>query len=184
MEEALFERDVALKRESALTKELEILTKKLLDQPKLFEEKNDLAIQKYIVLTSMRSQFNAERRKYCEEIQKLEILCADLSTQADRAIREKRAAESELDKITLHIPAEADRLTMALEELHSKLRASERERQEATQKLESVYQKMQSNQNQFEIERHQANERIEDTYRRLKRMEREVEDSKVRLINF
>jgi hypothetical protein len=51
-------------------------------------------------------------------------------------LREKRAAESELDKMTRHIPAEADRLTMAVEEMHSKLCASERDKNEAIQRLE------------------------------------------------
>lgn len=59
-----------------------------------------------------------------------------MQSQVERAIREKRAAESELDKITRHIPAESDRLTMAVEEMHSKLCASERDRHEALQKLE------------------------------------------------
>ena len=51
-------------------------------------------------------------------------------------MRDKRAAESELDKMSRHIPAEADRLTMVVEEMHSKLCASERERHEALQRLE------------------------------------------------
>jgi queuine/archaeosine tRNA-ribosyltransferase len=36
--------------------------------------------------------------------------------------------------------------------------------------------------NQYENERHQANERMEESHRRIKRLEREVEDCKVNLI--
>ncbi|KAJ2996565.1 hypothetical protein HDV02_006398 [Globomyces sp. JEL0801] len=181
MEEARFERDTVAKREQNLIKELESINQKCLEIPKLYNEKNELALQKYIQkisLFSLRAQFAAERRRFCEETGKLEDLIANLQCQNDRAIRDKRAAESELDKITRHIPAEADRLAMALDELHSKLRASEREKHESIQKLDLVHQKMIREQNQFESERHQYNERSEEAYRRLKRLEREVEDNK------
>ncbi|KAJ3323817.1 hypothetical protein HDV06_001187 [Boothiomyces sp. JEL0866] len=172
LEEALFERDSALKREQSLAQEVQSLTQKCLEMPKIYEEKNDLAIQ------TLKSQQQAERKRAALETNKLEELCANLQTQVERAIREKRAAESELEKLTRHIPAEADRLTMVIDEMHSKLRASERERNEAVQKLESVHQKMLRDQQQYEQERHQNAERQEDTYRRLKRVEREVEDNK------
>ena len=70
------------------------------------------------------------------EISKLEDSCTSLLSQNERAVREKRAAESELEKITRHIPAEADRLNMVIEEIHGKLRASEREKHDAVQRLE------------------------------------------------
>jgi hypothetical protein len=84
----------------------------------------------------LRSQFAVEKRKFVDETQKLEEFCTSLQSQIERALRDKRSAESELDKISRHIPAEADRLTMVLEEMHSKLCASERERHESVQKLE------------------------------------------------
>lgn len=71
-----------------------------------------------------------------DENAKLEQSYTLLQSQIERAIREKRAAESELEKVTRHIPQEADRLTMAIEEVHSKLRSSERDRHDAIQKLE------------------------------------------------
>jgi hypothetical protein len=85
---------------------------------------------------SLRSQFSLEKRKFVEESAKLEESCTMLQSQIERAIREKRAAESELEKTTRHIPQEADRLVMAIEEAHSKLRGSERDRHDAIQKLE------------------------------------------------
>ena len=84
----------------------------------------------------LRTQFNHEKRHLIDELHKLEELCTSLQSQNERAMRDKRAAESELDKMTRHIPAEVDRMTMALEELHSKLAASERERHDSMQKLE------------------------------------------------
>ena len=45
IEEARFERDAALRREQLLMREIDALNQKCLDQPKLYREKNDLAIQ-------------------------------------------------------------------------------------------------------------------------------------------
>lgn len=44
----------------------------------------------------------------------------------------------------------------------------------------SIQQKMMREVNQYENERHQANERIEESHRRIRRLEREVEDCKVK----
>jgi chromosome segregation ATPase len=173
LEEALYERDVATKREQTLLKEIDTLAQKSLDQPRLYQEKHDLAIQ------SMKSQFTTERRTFCEEVAKLEMLVASLQTQVDRAMREKRAAESELDKITAHLPAETNRLEVTIEELHSKFRASERDKHDAIQKLEHLYNKYQKEQHQYDTERRQSNERLEEAYRRIRSMEREVDESKV-----
>ncbi|KAH6576220.1 hypothetical protein BASA60_004631 [Batrachochytrium salamandrivorans] len=147
MEEIKFERDKALEREAYAQTQIVELTKKLDEMPAKYMENNESEIQ------LLRSQFNASRRKFADETSKLETLCATLQAQSERAIREKRAAESELDKMTRHIPAESDRLTMLIEEMHSKLRASERERIEALHKVESIHQKMSREINNNEAER-------------------------------
>jgi predicted nuclease with TOPRIM domain len=46
----------------------------------------------------------------------------------ERAIREKRAAESELEKMTLRLPQETQRMNDIIEELSNKLRLTEKER--------------------------------------------------------
>lgn len=137
MEEALFLKDASVEREKHLQKQIQSMSMEINVLPRKYAEKNESALQKLnLYNNSLRQQFNADRRKYAEETCKLEELCAKLQTQSERAIREKRAAESELEKITRHIPAETDRLTMAIEEMHSRLRASERERHEASHKVE------------------------------------------------
>lgn len=45
IEEAQFERDSALRREQLLLREIDVLNQKCLDQPKLYKEKSDLALQ-------------------------------------------------------------------------------------------------------------------------------------------
>jgi predicted nucleic acid-binding Zn-ribbon protein len=129
-EESNFLKDASLEREKHLIKQIQTINAELTEIPKRYMEKHEDQIQ------IIRRQFNLERRKFAEETSKLEELCARLQAQSERAIREKRAAESELDKLTRHIPEETDRLTMALEEMHSRLRHSERERNEAMHKVE------------------------------------------------
>ncbi|KAL2915100.1 hypothetical protein HK105_205424 [Polyrhizophydium stewartii] len=172
LDEARFERDKAIERETRARDEVAHLAAKLAEMPAKYAEKNEAAIE------TLRSQFNQDRRKFADETSKLEVLCATLQNQAERAIREKRAAESELEKLTRHIPAETDRLTMMIEELHSKLRASERERADAMHKVESVHQKLAREQNAFETERAQSGTRVEEAYRRLRKVERELEETK------
>lgn len=102
-----------------------------------YAEKNESTTDAYDKFNvSLRQEYMADRRRFAEETAKLEELCAKLQNQAERSIREKRSAESELEKITRHLPAESDRLTCALEEIHSRLRASERERNESNHRLE------------------------------------------------
>jgi chromosome segregation ATPase len=69
-------------------------------------------------------------------------------------------------------------MTMALEELHSKVRASEREKHEALQRLESVQSKLKQEQNSRDLERHQFNEQLENNFRRLRRVEQEFQETK------
>lgn len=130
IEEHKFERDRLVLQNTNIKAQLDTLSSNLKTQSKKFQEKNDIVIQ------TIRNEFQHERRKACEEMLKMEELCANLQTQVDRAIREKRSAESELEKMTLHIPAEADRMSMVIEELHSKIRQSDREKNEALQKLD------------------------------------------------
>lgn len=46
------------------------------------------------------------------------------------------SAEGELEKMTRHIPEEADRLAIMIEEVNNRLRASEREKNQAMGRLE------------------------------------------------
>ena len=85
---------------------------------------------------SIRSQSAADKRKLTEEMSQLESSYSNLQTQIERAIREKRAAESELEKLTKRTPGQIDQLEMTIEELNCRLRLCERERIEALHKVE------------------------------------------------
>ena len=72
-----------------------------------------------------------------EEINLLETKCTDLQSQMERAVRDKRSAENELEKMTRHLPGQVDQLEMTIDELNTRLRSSERERIEALHQVES-----------------------------------------------
>ncbi len=86
---------------------------------------------------SLKGQHSAEKRKLVEEITLYETKCTDLQSQMERAVRDKRSAENELEKMTRHIPGQVDQLEMTIDELNTRLRSSERERIEALHQLES-----------------------------------------------
>ena len=50
-------------------------------------------------------------------------------------MREKRAAESELEKVSKYLPDETERLHLAIEEFSNKLLISERDRSALAEKL-------------------------------------------------
>ena len=173
LEEAFFARDAALQKSASLQKQVYLLSEKLAAQPKQYQEKQEIAMQ------NMRTQFSLERKKLCDSGAKMEQLISTLQSDVDRAIREKRAAESELEKLTRHLPVESDRLTIALDELHLKLIASERERLDAVQRLESLQTTSKQELSRYELELHQSNETNELNHSRLKRVEKELEESSV-----
>ena len=109
----------------------------------------------------------------------MEQLISKLRSDLDRALREKRAAESEVEKITKHLPEEGNRMNIAFDELHSKLNSAEKERLEAEQRLEALQSNFKQEQSRYELELFQANETNENNYRRLKRLENELEEANV-----
>ena len=116
-----------------LTQDNQNLVSKLENATKSFKEKWEKESQ------SLHLSFAAERKKLHLEIYELSEQLVKSNQTSDRAVRDKRSAENELSKLTRHIPQQMDALEMTLEELHSKLRASERERMETCYKLESYF---------------------------------------------
>ncbi|KAI8818065.1 uncharacterized protein EV422DRAFT_204358 [Fimicolochytrium jonesii] len=129
-EEAKLEYEKALIREQQYQSEIQRLNEKLLEFPQRYRERTEQEI------ATMRAQLNSDKQQLTAEISDLETKCSQLQHQADRAIRDKRAAESELEKLSRHIPEEADRIALTIEELNTRLRNSERDKSAAMNKLE------------------------------------------------
>ncbi|KAJ3183732.1 hypothetical protein HDU85_002161 [Gaertneriomyces sp. JEL0708] len=171
-EEARLELDKSLIREQQAQAEVQRINAKMMEVSQKYRERADNEV------ATMRMQFQLESRQLNEEITNLETKCMHLQNQADRAIRDKRSAETELEKVTRHLPEEADRIGMMLEELNTRLRASERERNDALHKVESLHQRLVREENQFEKDKQLMAERSQEAYTRLRRAERELEEAK------
>ncbi|KAJ3133902.1 hypothetical protein HDU90_005510 [Geranomyces variabilis] len=171
-EEAKLEYEKALIKEQALQAELQRRAERLLEIPARARERAEQEI------ATMRAQFQTEKQSLTTDISTLEHRCTHLSHQAERAIRDKRAAESELEKLTRHIPEEAERVARMLEDVNTRLRAAEREKAVVSGRLESLHQKLLREEGKWEKERQMAAERNEDAWRRLRNAERELEETK------
>ncbi|KAJ3146175.1 Sodium channel and clathrin linker 1 [Geranomyces michiganensis] len=168
-QEAKLEYEKALIREQQHQAELQRRADRLLEIPAKARERAEQEI------ATMRLQFQSEHQRQTAELAALEQRCAHLTHQAERAIRDKRAAESELEKCTRHVPEEAERMACCLEDVNARLRAAERERSVA---VGSLHQKLLREEHRFEKERQLAAERSDDAFRRLRNAERELEETK------
>ncbi|KAJ3171313.1 Sodium channel and clathrin linker 1 [Geranomyces variabilis] len=171
-QEAKLEYEKALITEQALQADLQRRAERLLEIPARARERAEQEI------ATMRAQFQTEKHALHTDISQLEQRCTHLSHQADRAIRDKRAAESELEKLSRHIPEESERVARALEDVNARLRAAERDKAVVGGRLESLHQKLLREEGRWEKERQMAAERSEDAWRRLRNAERELEETK------
>ncbi|KAJ3332778.1 hypothetical protein HDU76_013105 [Blyttiomyces sp. JEL0837] len=170
--ECLLERDKALLKAKQFEEEVAKLNGQYSDVCQKYRLKAETDI------SVMRAQFATERRKYQEEISKLETSLAQAQAFSERAIREKRAIENELEKTTLHIPEETERMNAIVEEMALKMRVSERERVEAMEMVGVLQQKLHREQNRVEKEKEELAFRLEESHRRLRRAEKDLEDAK------
>jgi chromosome segregation ATPase len=83
------------------------------------------------------AQFGQERKRLLEESSDLQIRSAEFQIQVERAMREKRAIENELERLKHHYPVEIDRLENVQAELQERMLRHERDRDELQHKLET-----------------------------------------------
>ncbi|TPX32167.1 hypothetical protein SmJEL517_g04678 [Synchytrium microbalum] len=171
-EESKLEREKSLVREQQAQSEVQRLCAKLEELPKKIKEKTEAE------LAAVKAQHAADRTFHAQELTSIQTELADLKNLADRAIREKRSAETELEKLTTSIPTESNRVAAAVEDLSGRLRVAERERADAVTKLETLHQRLSREETRFESERITLTNRAEEAFRRLRRVERELEETK------
>ncbi|KAJ3019800.1 UNVERIFIED_CONTAM: hypothetical protein HDU68_010500 [Siphonaria sp. JEL0065] len=179
-EEAFLERDKAILREQQALDEIKRLNEKYNETAQKWKLKAETEI------ANMRAQHLQDKKKAGDEIAKLEAKVSHSHSQAERSIREKRAAESELEKMMKHIPDEVERLNGIIEEVAGRLRSAEREKSDNLEALGSLQQKLSRDQNRYEKEKEELVFQVDDFYRRLRRAEKDLEDSKestVKLMN-
>ncbi|TPX37315.1 hypothetical protein SeLEV6574_g07928 [Synchytrium endobioticum] len=171
-EDSNLEREKAVVREQQAQAEILRLNARVDDIPKKMKAKAEAEVH------AVRAQFTADRKSHNDEITALQTEMTDLKSLADRAIREKRSAESELDKLTRCISTEGERVAGIVEDLSTRLRAAERERADAVTKLETFHQRHSRDETRFEADRVALSSRAEDACRRLRRVERELQETK------
>ncbi|KAJ3077143.1 hypothetical protein HDU98_007528 [Podochytrium sp. JEL0797] len=170
--EAFLERDKAALREHQAVEEVKRLEGKYRETAEKWKGKAEAEI------ATMRAQHLQDRKKLGDEIAHLESKVSQSHAQAERSMREKRAAESELEKMMKHIPDEVERLNGIIEEVAGRLRAAEREKSDNLETLGTLQQKLTRDQNRHEKEKEELVFQVDDFYRRLRRAEKDLEDAK------
>ncbi|ORX51380.1 hypothetical protein BCR36DRAFT_446305 [Piromyces finnis] len=179
-EEAKLNCDRALLKEDHYIKEIQRLKNSLTESTNKFSEKGEKNLN--LIITKHES----EKQKLMKEISMLEVSNAEARNQVERAIREKRTMETRLERITKQIPEDQERINLIIEDLTTRLRNSEREKDEITLKYEKLNDKNLREQNKIEKDKECLQIQLDDVYRRVRRSERELEDSKedhIKLLN-
>ena len=84
----------------------------------------------------IKSTFKAERKQIMDELTNMQFEKTELQIQLDRAVREKRFAESEAEKMKNIVPAEFERLHQTVDEYQQRIRRFEGDRSDAEHLLE------------------------------------------------
>ncbi|KAL7753472.1 hypothetical protein RI367_001247 [Sorochytrium milnesiophthora] len=180
LEEMRIERDRAVAKEEYLQREVGDLKKRVTDT----NEK--AAVEQERRLDEQKKHYEERSRGVAEEINMLQVKCANLQHQVERAHREKRTVESELESIKKSAPGELERLNNLVEELHTKLRSSERERLSASHQLESVQGRIAREETRHEKEKQALVSQIDSLTRSLRRSEHdltEIKEARITLLS-
>jgi len=179
-EEAKLNCDRALLKEDHYVKEIQRLKNSLTENTSKFNEKSEKNLSLIV------AKHESEKQKLMKEINILEISNAEARNQAERAIRDKRTMEMRLERLSKQIPEDQERINIIIEDLTTRLRNSEREKDEITLKYEKLNDRSLREQNKIEKDKECLQVQLDDVYRRVRRSERELEDSKedhVKLLN-
>ena len=145
VEGAMLEKDQALQQTKQLEEEVARLNRSL---NQVFEEAGARTREE---VDSVRQQCNQNIARLMEEIHTLEMTNTDGQTQIERLVREKRAVESELNKLTKEGLAQGSKERISIDELTRRACDAETKRDEALLKLDSM---------------EQQNKRLDMTYKR------------------
>lgn len=126
----------------------------------------------------LQDHFALERRQLLEEINSISIKCANASVQMERAVREKKAIEGELERLNNRYPTEIERLESVQIELNERLLRQNRDREDALLKLENYQESMAREMNKFEAEKKSLAHEANLLSNRLSKAEKEVEISR------
>ncbi|XP_034443788.1 sodium channel and clathrin linker 1 [Hippoglossus hippoglossus] len=133
-EEAALQKDQALLREKQRMEELE-KTKEAIKQ--LIQ---DAAVRTRKEVENVRKQCNAQIHRMAEELSALQLECADKESQIERSLRERKAAEEELEKVYKEGRGEPE--FRKIEALHQRFLNAERMKEDMSLTLQSTKNKL------------------------------------------
>ena len=160
----------------------------LLKDVKRFEDRVQQLNDRQLEFVNMevekhRHHFEAEKRKIMEEWQQAMFEKSEMQMQAERAIREKRIAETEAQKIRDYVPVELERLQGTLEEYQVRIRRAENEKNDSQHELENVKLKLSREQNRFESDKHLLCDEMNVLQQRIRTLEGDIERAKDERLN-
>ncbi|PRP74072.1 hypothetical protein PROFUN_08696 [Planoprotostelium fungivorum] len=170
LEEARLERDrLQVKLESS-TREAKKSAERMIQVKKESEEALKVEVE------ALKKQYKKQNRILQETVDALTKSSAEAKAQSERAFREMKSIEEELDKVRREPTEELSRLSQQLDDMRRRVLISENERQEALNRANaaSVTEKKWSG--QWQKEKAQMGNQIMELERRLRRTDKELED--------
>jgi chromosome segregation ATPase len=169
VESALLERDQAVVREKQRGKEVARLQKAMTHLMDQTGEKTKEEV------TAVREQCNKNISKLIEELRQLELDLAEKQNMLERAQREKKTVEKELEKVLQERPGDSFRHSDILQQLQSRVCVAERARNELQLKLDAVTSQCRQKEISWGQERIHSESHVADLERRLHSREHECE---------
>ncbi|XP_078601471.1 sodium channel and clathrin linker 1-like [Branchiostoma floridae x Branchiostoma japonicum] len=166
VENALLERDQAIVREKQNAQEIQRL------QAMLAKLLNEAGARTRKEVDSVREQCNKNLEKLMEEIHGLEMEVGQKQAQVDRAIREKRAVEGELEKVYKSGEGEGGHAS----ELTNRLFNAERARDEADMNLRSLQKRLKKMEDDRDQDKLQHEAILSQTANRVESLRKDCED--------
>uniref|UniRef100_A0AAQ4RYC7 Sodium channel and clathrin linker 1 n=1 Tax=Gasterosteus aculeatus aculeatus TaxID=481459 RepID=A0AAQ4RYC7_GASAC len=133
-EEAALQKDQALLREKQKTEELE-KTKEAIKQ--LIQ---DAAVRTRKEVDNVRKQCNSQINRMAEELSALQLECADKESRIEKSLRERKAVEEELEKVSIKVykDGRAEPEFRTMDALHQRCLDAERMKEDMSLTLQST----------------------------------------------
>ncbi|XP_069098247.1 sodium channel and clathrin linker 1 isoform X1 [Pleurodeles waltl] len=160
LEEANLQKDEALLKERQKEAEIEKMKEALVQ---IIQE---AAVRTRKEVENARKDYNVQIFRITEELSALQMECGDKQSQIERAIREKRAAEEELEKVYRE-GRENDGDVRKLEVLHQRCLLAERSKDDLQISLQTAKNKVKQLEINFEEEVSRCQERIQKLQKTL-----------------
>lgn len=172
VEDVRLERDQAVLRQSQTQAEVERLRNVLRDTESTWQGRLNNALEE--VKASHASALAALE----DEARTAARAASEASANAERAMREKRLAEAELERARRDGPTELRRMSGMVEELNARAMRAERDRDEATSREGTMSLEMKRSAALWSKERNQLVAAAQEAQRRLGTLERDMEEAK------